>query len=199
MPRSIAGPNREPRPRRPGAGHRPRHAAVDERVRRPARVTVATIRARRPHLERATANGGEGPNAQEEERRTIARELHDEVGQALTAIRVELDLPNAQSRAAGGPRAVGGGAVDHRRCAADRPQPLAATASGGARRSGLPAVIDSSCEGSRDATTSVARCIRSICRRATTAPDRAGRLPHRPGGLSPTSPSTRAPRTATSA
>ena len=41
-------------------------------------------------------------NAQEEERRTIARELHDEVGQALTAIRVELDVAEKAIVSAGG-------------------------------------------------------------------------------------------------
>jgi signal transduction histidine kinase len=41
-------------------------------------------------------------NAQEEERRTIARELHDEVGQALTAIRVELDLAERSIPSPGG-------------------------------------------------------------------------------------------------
>ncbi len=41
-------------------------------------------------------------NAQEEERRSIARELHDEVGQVLTAIRVELDVAQHAIESAGG-------------------------------------------------------------------------------------------------
>jgi signal transduction histidine kinase len=39
--------------------------------------------------------------AQEEERRNIARELHDEVGQALTAVQVELSIAERRLRAAG--------------------------------------------------------------------------------------------------
>jgi signal transduction histidine kinase len=42
-------------------------------------------------------------SAQEDERRTIARELHDEIGQALTAIKVELSLANKTVVAAGVP------------------------------------------------------------------------------------------------
>jgi signal transduction histidine kinase len=41
-------------------------------------------------------------NAQEEERRTIARELHDEVGQVLTAIKVELALAQRSIESSGG-------------------------------------------------------------------------------------------------
>lgn len=41
-------------------------------------------------------------SAQEEERRSIARELHDEVGQVLTAIKVELAVAQRSVEAAGG-------------------------------------------------------------------------------------------------
>ena len=53
--------------------------------------------------------------AQEEERRTIARELHDEVGQVLTAIKVELSLAQATGAAAGVPE----GAFENVRTIAD--------------------------------------------------------------------------------
>lgn len=44
--------------------------------------------------------------AQEEERRSIARELHDEVGQVLTAIKVELAVAQTAIEAAGAPARV---------------------------------------------------------------------------------------------
>ncbi len=43
-------------------------------------------------------------SVQEDERRTIARELHDEVGQVLTAIKMELSLAQRKIERNGGPR-----------------------------------------------------------------------------------------------
>jgi signal transduction histidine kinase len=45
-------------------------------------------------------------SAQEEERRTIARELHDEVGQVLMAIKVELSVAQREIEARGGARTL---------------------------------------------------------------------------------------------
>jgi signal transduction histidine kinase len=61
-----------------------------------ARISQLEIRAERQHLETETAEqelrrlSQQLVRAQEDERRNISRELHDEVGQTLTALRVEL-------------------------------------------------------------------------------------------------------------
>lgn len=86
-------------------------------------------------------------NAQEEERRTIARELHDEVGQALTAIRVELDLAERSIPAAAGTAPLGeaqkitDGALQTVRNLTQLLHPAALD------DLGLPAVIDASLRG----------------------------------------------------
>lgn len=84
-------------------------------------------------------------NAQEEERRTIARELHDEVGQVLTAIRVELDVAQRSIETHGGnaemlseAQTITDGAVQTVRNLAQLLHPSALD------DLGLPAVIDAS-------------------------------------------------------
>lgn len=87
-------------------------------------------------------------NAQEEERRTIARELHDEVGQVLTAIRVELDVAQRTIESEGGRGAmlseaqtITDGAMQTVRNLAQLLHPAALD------DLGLPAVIDASLRG----------------------------------------------------
>jgi signal transduction histidine kinase len=69
---------------------------LEERIRRQRLKDVETAR----DLQRLSS---QLLTAQEEERRSIARELHDEVGQVLTAIKVELSLAQHAIEAAGGP------------------------------------------------------------------------------------------------
>ena len=86
-------------------------------------------------------------NAQEEERRTIARELHDEVGQALTAIRVELDVAERAIGSTGGTtplaeaQSITDGALQTVRNLSQLLHPAALD------DLGLPAVIDSALRG----------------------------------------------------
>ena len=87
-------------------------------------------------------------NAQEEERRTIARELHDEVGQALTAIRVELDVAERRLTASGAApetlheaQSITDGALQTVRSLSQLLHPAALD------DLGLPAVIDASLRG----------------------------------------------------
>jgi signal transduction histidine kinase len=68
---------------------------LEERVRRQRQKEVENTR----DLQRLSA---QLVSAQEEERRSIARELHDEVGQVLTAIKVELAVAQRDISAGGG-------------------------------------------------------------------------------------------------
>lgn len=69
---------------------------LEERIRRQQAVDARNAR----ELQRLSSKL---ITAQEEERRTIARELHDEVGQVLTAIKVELRVAQHAINAIGGP------------------------------------------------------------------------------------------------
>ena len=92
----------------------------------------AAERQNRRDLERLSARL---VTAQEEERRSLARELHDAVGQALTAIKMEMGVAmrgvETDSRARTGARR---GARDRRVDAAERPRPVAVAAPVDARR-----------------------------------------------------------------
>ena len=100
-------------------------------------------------------------HAQEEERRSIARELHDEVGQVLTAIKVELAVAQHTIEAAGGAaEALRRRPDDHRRRGSNGPRSLASAAPRAARRSGTAAPrLNGTCGASAGATV----CARTCC------------------------------------
>ena len=120
------------------AGRERRDRAVGDPLRRPARAAPAAA-ARRGTSRRARdlqRLSSQLLTAQEEERRSIARELHDEVGQVLTAIKVELAVAQRSRRGRRRQRRrAERRAQDHRGRAAHRARSVAAAASRDARRS----------------------------------------------------------------
>ena len=112
---------------------------------------------------------------EEAERRHIAKELHDEVGQSLTALKLRLQVAEASEQVVQA-RALVDELLDA------RVEPVARSASGDARRSRPSAGARVAVRALHVADDGEGRVRARRARRAHVADRRDGRVPHRAGG-----------------
>lgn len=82
-----------------------RHAELEARVAERTAALAAEVRERRAAENRSKALLGRVMSVQEEERRRIARDIHDQIGQQITALRMSLE--SIRATASHDPRLVG--------------------------------------------------------------------------------------------